>query len=583
MVGRRGDPALELLVGDRLQARGIVAVGVEPLDEVVVVDVVLLELLARLVHVVDVGVDVGGVDLAAALVDRAEYGFDARGGLRHERRGARGGDRQHGDIAAAHLHHLVVEGRIGLADAGDHGVGGLLRRVVDGEGAALRGHLHRGAVGGQRERLLHLHGEGDRLVGAVAQPKRREHVALGRDAEARAAALLRHRADLLPQLELHAAHLLVLGIVVDLGDDLLDLLQLQVDDVVHHAHGHADMAAELVEVEARLRGEGLLDIAQQVERQQAARVVGAERNLAAGVGRNRHEALVGIAVGDALAQDRIPEQHARLGRLPGVVDDLGPQLLRVDLLLVERVLRRDGELLAVGSARERRTHELVVDLDRDVGARHLARVDLGVDEALGVGVLDREREHQRAATAVLRHLARGVGVALHEGDDARRREGRVEHGAVGRAQVREVVAHAAAPLHELHLLLVDAEDAAVGVGGVLVADDEAVGERRHLEIVADAGHRTALRDHVAEVVEQREELLLGERLGVVALDARQLAGDAAVHLAGRALVDVAERILEGVFGDPDRGGQVVTLEVAFRLGDGVVVVDALRRVGVGGF
>ena len=66
-------------------------------------------------------------------------------------------------------------------------------------------------------------------------------------------------------------------------------------------------------------------IAQQIERQQAARIVGAERDLAAGVGRNRHETLVGIAVGNAFADDRIPEQHARFGRLPRVVDDLLPE------------------------------------------------------------------------------------------------------------------------------------------------------------------------------------------------------------------------------------------------------------------
>ena len=39
--------------------------------------------------------------------------------------------------------------------------------------------------------------------------QRREHIALGRDAETRAAALLRHGADFLPQLQLHAADLLV--------------------------------------------------------------------------------------------------------------------------------------------------------------------------------------------------------------------------------------------------------------------------------------------------------------------------------------------------------------------------------------
>ncbi len=337
------------------------------------------------------------------------------------------------------------------------------------------------------------------------------------------------------------------------------------------------MQAELVEIEARLRRERRLDVAQQVDGQQAARVVGAERNLAARIGRYGRESLVGITVGHALAQHRIPEQHARLGRLPGIVDDLLPQLPGVDPLLVERLRGADGELLEVAPARQRGTHELVVHLDRDVGARHLARIDLGVDEALGVGVLDREREHQGAAAAVLRHLARRVGVALHEGHDARGGKGRVEHGAARGADVRQVVAHAAAALHELHLLLVHAEDAAVGVGRIPVADHEAVRERRHLEVVADAGHRTALRDDVAEPVEQFEHLVLRHGVGVFPLDPLDLGGNAAVHLLRRRLVDVAERILEGVLAHPHRGCEVVAAEIGLRLGYRIVVCYFLRR------
>ena len=189
------------------------------------------------------------------------------------------------------------------------------------------------------------------------------------------------------------------------------------------------MRLEPVEIELRLLGEGVVHIAQQVHRQQAARIVGTERNLAAGVGRNRHEALVGIAVGHALADDRIPEQHARLGRLPCVVDDFIPEFLGVDVLLVFGMVRLDRELLVVLLACDRCAHEFVIDLDRDVGARDLARIDLGVDETLGVGMLDRQREHQRSAAAVLRHFARRVGIALHERNDTRGGEGRVQHGA----------------------------------------------------------------------------------------------------------------------------------------------------------
>ena len=164
VIGRSLHPLVKLLVGDRGQFLRIVSVRLEPLDKVVVVDVVLLELFARFVLVVDVRVVVRGVDLAAALVDRPEDRLDARRSLRHERRGARRGDGQHGDVAAAVLDHLLVEFGIGLADAGDHRVVDLLGGVVDRERAAFGGHLHRGPISGQRQGLLHLDGKVDRLL-----------------------------------------------------------------------------------------------------------------------------------------------------------------------------------------------------------------------------------------------------------------------------------------------------------------------------------------------------------------------------------------------------------------------------------
>ena len=158
-------------------------------------------------------------------------------------------------------------------------------------------------------------------------------------------------------------------------------------------------------------------------------------------------------------------------------------------------------------------------------------------------MLDRQREHQRSAAAVLRHLARRVGIALHERNDTRGGEGRVQHGAARGTDVREVVPHAAAALHQLHLLLVHAENAAVRVGRVLMADHEAVRERGHLKVVADTRHRAALRNHVPEMVEQLEHLLLAHRIGILALDALDLGGDTLVHLLGRRFVNIAERVV----------------------------------------
>ena len=129
----------------------------------------------------------------------------------------------------------------------------------------------------------------------------------------------------------------------------------------------------------------------------------------------------------------------------------------------------------------------------------------------------------------------------------------------------------------------DADDAAVRVGRVLMADHEAVRERGHLKVVADTRHRAALRNDVTEMVEQRENLLLRERVRVFLLDAFDFGSDALVHLARRFLVDVSERVLEGVLADPHRGGEVVPVEILLRLGNRIVVIDLLRRVGFGGF
>ena len=175
-----------------------------------------------------------------------------------------------------------------------------------------------------------------------------------------------------------------------------------------------------------------------------------------------------------------------------------------------------------------------------------------------------ERVSIRASPAtVLGHFARRVRVTLHEGDDTGRGERRVEHRTTCGADVRKVVPHAAAPLHQLHLLLVHAEDAAVGVCRILVADDEAVRKRSRLEVVADTGHGTALRDDVAEVVEQFEHLLPVHRIGVLLFDPFDLGGDALVHIARSFFVNMAVRIFQGIFAYPNRSGQVVSVEIFF--------------------
>ena len=123
--------------------------------------------------------------------------------------------------------------------------------------------------------------------------------------------------------------------------------------------------------------------------------------------------------------------------------------------------------------------------------------------------------------------------------------------------MREVVSHTAAALHQLHLFLVDADDGSVGVGIAVESYHEAVGERSHLEMVSDAGHRRTGRNDVAEMIQEVEHLLRREGVGVLLFDACHLVGDAPMHVAGTLLIDVAIGILHGILVHPDAGRQFV--------------------------
>ena len=531
------------------------------------VDYVFLERVAHLVDEVHVYIGIARVHLAATLVDGHEHRLNAAGGLRHQRGGACRRNGQAGYVAAAVAHHVVVELRGGLLQSQDERVLLFTLGVVYLEGTALAGHLHTRTVGGQGQRAVYLDREVGGLLRTVAQSHSGNHVALGGDAHSRAAALAALGLDFLPQVTLGTLHLHRLRVAVNLCDNLVYLLQLQVHDVVHQPLGCLDVLLERVEVEAGLCRKRVLHVAVEVDAQQAARVVGTERYLTAGVGRDGTEPQVGIAVGDALAQDGVPEQHTRLGTLPSIVDYLLPQLLGRNLpteAQISLLAPIDGPLLHVGLVVDGAAHELVVNLHADVGAGHLALGHLRIDERLGLGVPDADAEHQRTTPSVLRHLARTITISLHERHQSGGGQGRVVHRRTLRAYVTQVVAHAAAPLHQLHLLLVNAHHGTVGVGIAVESDDEAVRQRGYLVVVADARHGAAGRDDVAEVVEQTEYLVLRHRVLVLLLYAGYLAGYPSVHVLGRALVDLPEAVLHGILVHPHAGSQLVALKVVHR-------------------
>ncbi len=191
-------------------------------------------------------------------------------------------------------------------------------------------------------------------------------------------------------------------------------------------------------------------------------------------------------------------------------------------------------------------------------------------------MLDAHREHQRAAPSVLCHFAGRIAVTLHERHESCGGQGGILHRASLWADVGQVVAHASPAFHQLHLFFVDFDDAAVGVGLPVDAYDEAVGQRTYLEVVAYSGHRASLGDDVAEILEQGEHFVGRHRVGVFRFDAGYFPGDAAMHVVGRELINVAERILQGILACPHSSGEFIAFEICQRGFVGLVVSEFFR-------
>ena len=559
IVWRLLHQSVNLLLGVTLL--GVYSVYLHPVEELLVINNVLLERVAHLIDEIHMSPLVTRIHLAAALIHRQEHRLNATRCLCHERCGARRCYGEARDVAAAIFLHVLIEFRVGIAKSHYERVVLFAFGIENLECAALLCHQNRRAVCRKGECLMNIHREVGGLLSAVTQSHSGYHVAFGSDAHTCSASLRTLVLNLLPQMILSAFHLVALRVALYLVHDEVYLLHLQIDDVVHYALSQCHMFAEQVVVEVRLFGERLLNVTEKVYRQQSARVVRTERNLAAGVGRDGAEAQVGIAVGDALAQDSVPEEHSWLGAFPCVVDNLLPKSLCADGLLHHRVVAVDGELLHILLVLGGCLHELIVYLHRHIGTSHLAFGHLSVDESLAVGVLDAYREHQRAAPSVLCHLACGVAVALHEGHQSCRGECRVVHRRTLGAYLAEVVTYSSATFHQLHLLLIDAHHGTIRVGIAVKTDDKAVAERSHLEVVSYSRHRRTSRNDIAEVVEQCENLLRLERVGVFLLNAFHLFCYSPMHVLRTLFVNITETVLHRVLIHPYAGSEFVAIKI----------------------
>ena len=536
---------------------------------------VLLKRIARFVNIVNMHILVVGVHFAATLIHGKKHRLDARGGLGHEARGSGGSNGEAGNIATAIFHHILIELGIGLFQTVDVGILCLALGIVDFKGATLLGHVHRRSIGGKCQCLVNAHRELGSFISTITQAHSSHHVTFGGSSHACTAALQGLGLNLVPQVQFGSLHLTSLGIALDFVDDSLDFLHLEVDDVIHHALGIAHMLAELVEVKVSILREGLFDIGIEIDGNESAAVVRTKGNLAARIGRDGAETQVGIAVGHSLTGDGVPEEHARLGTLPSIVNDFLPKLRSVNRLGVNGFLAVDRILLGIFATLRNRLHELVVDTHRHIGAGHLAFGHLGIDKRLRVRVLNAHGEHQGTTTAVLSHLAGRVGVAFHKGNKSRRGEGRVlDRGAFG-PDMRKVMPHSTTALHELHLLLINLDNAAIGVGITVKTNDKTVRQRTNLEVVTDSRHRTALRHNVAEMADEVKNLVLSHGVRILFLDAGNLAGNAAMHVIGREFIEVTIRVFQGIFARPDSCCKFVSLKVLHRSIVGFIVSKSL--------
>lgn len=188
-------------------------------------------------------------------------------------------------------------------------------------------------------------------------------------------------------------HLLIFRVRVNLLHDFLNLLQFEVDNVVHNPLGKSDMFLEQVEVEIRFGSERIDHIRIQVDSKQAARIVRTQRNLATRIRRHRTETQISVTIRYRLTDNRIPEQHTRFRRLPCIVHNLLPQCRSIDFLLHLRVFRVNRELLCIRTVLHSCPHEVIIYLHRHIGSRHLSFRHLGINECLRIGMFDRNRHH----------------------------------------------------------------------------------------------------------------------------------------------------------------------------------------------
>ncbi|OAV74948.1 hypothetical protein Barb7_01486 [Bacteroidales bacterium Barb7] len=225
------------------------------------------------------------------------------------------------------------------------------------------------------------------------------------------------------------------------------------------------------------------------------------------------------------------------------MDNLPPKSGSVNLLYLSRRIRINGILLCIGRTVDNRIHKLIINLDGHICPRHLSLRHLRINKRFRIGMLHGHTQHQSPAPPVLRHLARGIGITLHERNQPCGSKCRVLHRRPFGTDMGKVVPHTAAPLHQLHLLFVNADNGTVGIRPAVQSNHKAVRERSNLKVIPDTRHRASLWHDIPEMIKQIKQLIFGKRIGILLLDAGNLLRQPSVHVRRRFLINVAESIL----------------------------------------
>ena len=202
----------------------------------------------------------------------------------HQTGGARRRDGQQGDVAATIALHIGVQLWIGSRQTLDERIVRFPLGIVNGESPAVACHIYRSAVSINGQALVDFNRHFDAFVAAIAQAQCGQGIALSGDAHTCTATADTSGAYLIPKLVFHVFQIAGFRVFFNFFDDAVNFFHLHVDDIVHDALGQLGMFRKFFKVETRFRGEGLFNVAVQVQRQEAAAVVGRKGNFATRVG-----------------------------------------------------------------------------------------------------------------------------------------------------------------------------------------------------------------------------------------------------------------------------------------------------------